>query len=292
MIDYETLVSSNGQRVIAFGRFAGLVGSYNGIMAYGKRNELFDLKPAHECFDLAEMKSQFEKVKLPPIKIVVTGGGRVAKGAMETLDGMEIKKVSPSEFLAQNTFEEAVYTQLEPEDYHKHKEGNNFEIQDFFDHPANFLSSFDQFWKSADLLIAAAYWHPESPVLFTRADMQRDDFQIKVIADITCDIEGSIPSTKRASTIDDPLYDYNPESENVEPALSSKKNFTVMAVDNLPNELPRDASESFGRQMIDNVLPNLLIEDQEEMIEKAMITIDGRLTKRYSYLQDFVDGKE
>lgn len=291
LIDYETLTDKKGNRVIAFGRFAGLVGAYNGVIAYGKKHSLFELKPAHKCLDMAEMRKEFSKVKLPPIKIIVTGSGRVTKGAMETLDGMGIEKVTKKQF-TDKSFDHPVYVQLGSRDYHSHKETGSFSKKEFYKDPSNFNSSFGDYLKHTDLLIAAAYWSPASPVLFTKDDARREDFKTKVIADITCDIEGSIPSTKKPSTIDNPLYDYNPFTENIEPAFSSSKNITVMAVDNLPNELPRDASESFGRELIDQVLPNMLDQDKDRMIEKATITIDGKLAKRYQYLQDFVDGRE
>ncbi len=291
MIDYETLVDTTGQRVIAFGRYAGIVGAYNGLLAYGKRFGLYTLKPAHSCFDLDAMNAELAHVKLPPIKLVLTGGGRVAKGAVETLEHANIRRVSPQEFLAQ-TFDEAVYTQLDSPQYNRRKDGEPFEYAHFFANPQAYEGTFAPYWKAADLMIAGAYWDPKAPVLFTKDDVNDPAFKIKVIADITCDIEGSIPTTKRASTIEDPLYDYNPYTENAEPALSSSKNITVMAVDNLPNELPRNASDSFGRQLIDNVLPHLLFEDTNSMIQNATITLDGKLTQKYRYLQDFADGKE
>ncbi|MDW7691925.1 NAD(P)-dependent oxidoreductase [Flammeovirgaceae bacterium SG7u.111] len=288
MIDYETLTDDKGIRVIAFGRFAGLVGAYNGIIGWGKRYGLFDLKPAYQCFDMAEMKSEFAKVKLPPIKIALTGGGRVAKGAMETLEGMKIKQVSPSDFLKKE-FKDAVFTQLNPGDYNEHKGGKKFEIANFFSNPQDYKSTFAPFTKVTDMLIAGAYWDPKAPVLFTKEDCKQEDFRIKLIADITCDIDGSIPSTKKASTIDTPFYDYMPEEDLITPAFSSRKNITVMAVDNLPNELPRDASQSFGEQLIENVLDNLLVKD-DGMIERATIAEHGKLTDKYSYLKDYVAG--
>lgn len=291
MIDYETLVRKGGQRVIAFGRYAGLVGAYNGLLTYGKRFNLYDLKPAHECFDMQEMFEELSKVKLPAIKIVLTGGGRVSKGAIETLEKANIRKVDHTEFLT-NDYDEAVYTQIDSSVYNKKKDGSDYIQSEFFANPELYEGAFLPFSKVSDILIAGAYWDPNAPVLFTREDIKDESFKIKVIADITCDIEGSIPTTKRASTIEDPIYDYNINLENTEPALSSPKNITVMAVDNLPNELPRDASESFGRQLIDNVLPNLLFEDSEDMIKNATITLDGKLTSRYNYLQDFVEGND
>ncbi len=288
LVDYETLTDQEGNRIVAFGRWAGIVGAYNGLWTYGKRYQLFDLRRAHDCFDLKDLKTEFKKINLPPIKIVITGGGRVAKGAMEVLDEAGIARVAPKAFLLQ-TFDQPVYTQLEAGDYHEHKNGNSFELKHFFQHPTEYRGTFHHFTNQADLLIACAYWDPRSPVLFTRDDMQKEDFKIKVIADITCDIEGSIPSTKRPSTIDDPIYDYNPWSDQVEAPLSGDSNTTVMAIDNLPNELPRDASSSFGDQLLENVLPHFQ-KDQDDIIKNATIAEGGQLTEKYQYLTDFVNG--
>ncbi|ANQ49269.1 alanine dehydrogenase [Flammeovirga sp. MY04] len=291
IMDYEVLTREDGSRVIAFGRFAGLVGAYNGLLAYGKRMGTFDLKPAHLCHDLNEMWIECKKVKLPNnYKIALTGSGRVSNGAVETLLAAGIKKVSKQDFIDKE-FNQPVFVQLRSKDYHDQKDGKPFVLKEFFDQPQDYVSTFGELNNIADMLVAGAFWHPAAPVLFTKEDMQKEDFNIKVIADITCDIEGSIPSTKQPSTIADPLYDYNPKSGEVEDALSSKENITVMAVDNLPNELPRDASEAFGRQMIDNVLEDLFIEDKG-VIERARITQNKALTPKFSYLQDYVDGKE
>jgi len=291
MIDYENLTDSNGTRVVAFGRYAGIVGAYNGILTYGKRYRLFDLKPAHQCFDMAEMQREYVKVKLPTMKIVVTGGGRVTKGAMEVLNGMGIRKVSPAQLLNER-FDEVVYTQLNSRDYNKPKSGGEFVRQEFYNTPDKYDGDFLKYARVADLMIAGAFWDPNAPVLFRREDVLKEDFRIKVIADVTCDIEGSIPSTLRPSTVDDPIYDYNPSQGTIEPPMKDEANITVMAVDNLPCELPRNASEDFGRELIDNVLPHLLGEDTEEVIKRATITEKGHLTEHFEYLQDYVDGKE
>lgn len=290
LIDYETLTNEAGKRIIAFGRWAGIVGAYNGILTFGRRYNLFDLKPANECFDLEELKTEYKKVELPAIKIAVTGGGRVAKGAMEVLHGMGIRKVSPGEFL-QKEYDGPVFTQLNTRDYHRHKAGNSFSRQEFYSTPENYESDFLKFAQAADLLVAAAFWDPKAPVLFTREDILRNDFKTKVIADITCDIEGSIPSTKKPSTIEDPIYDYNPSDDEVEAPFSDEGNITVMAVDNLPCELPRDASESFGNELLHNVLPELLGDDSKKVIERATITFKGELTPKYEYLTDYAAGK-
>ena len=289
LIDYETLTAKNGKRIIAFGRWAGIVGAYNGIWTYGKRYNLFDLRRAHECFDIEDLKSEFSKVKLPPVKIILTGGGRVTKGAMEVLVGMGIRKVTPRQFLEQH-FEFPVFCQLNVRNYNKNIDGSDFSRNQFYKAPQRFESDFLEYTQHADILIASAFWDPQAPVLFERKDMVRNDFKINVIADITCDIEGSIPSTKQPSTIAEPVYDYNPCDDQVENPFSDEGNITVMAVDNLPCELARDASESFGNELVSSVLPALLGDDEDEVIKRATITQDGKLTSHFSYLQDYVDG--
>lgn len=289
LIDYEVLKDKLGNRLVAFGRFAGLVGAYNGLWTYGKRFGLFSMKRAYECFDVNDLKLELRKINLPPVKIILTGGGRVGHGAMETLDSAGIRKVSVDDFL-HRTFSEPVYVQLSSADYHIRKEGGHFNRDEFHKNPERYNSTFLRFTHVADMLIAGAYWNPAAPVLFTRQDMLSAEFKIKVIADITCDIEGSIPSTKRASSIDDPIYDYDPATDMVQPPLSNEKFVTVMAIDNLPCELPRNASEEFGRDLLDKILPALLVEDSEGIIERATITRAGKLTPHFAYLQDYVDG--
>ena len=290
LIDYECLVGSNGQRIIAFGRYAGIVGAYNAMWTYGRRTSLFELKRAKDCFDLKVLKQEFAKVQLPSAKIILTGGGRVAKGAMEVLDGMSIRKISPDQFLNQS-FSYPVYCQLDSEDYHSRKDGGSFDLDDFYIHPENYKGDFLKYAQRADTLIAAAYWHPKAPVLFTKEEMRSDDFSIKVIADITCDIEGSIPSTKRPSTIDDPVYDYCVEKGTIERAFSNPNHINVMAIDNLPCELPRDSSRDFGQMFIEGVLPSLVDGDKENIITNATICENGKLTKKFAYLQNYLDGK-
>lgn len=286
MIDYEVLKDKLGNRLVAFGRFAGIVGAYNGLWTYGKRYNKFELRRAFDCFDVNDLKIELRKVTLPPVKIVLTGAGRVGKGAMETLDTVGIRKVSPHDFLHQK-FDEPVYVQLSSADYHNRIEGGHFNREEFHLHPEKYTGDFVKFAKEADILLAGAYWNPKAPVLFTVKDMLSPDFKIKIIADITCDIGGSIPSTKIASTIPDPIYDYDPTTDSVQPPLSNDKFVTVMGVDNLPCELPRSASEEFGRDLLDRILPALFIKDSDKVIERATLTKDGAVTNGFSYLKDY-----
>ncbi|NQU54627.1 MAG: alanine dehydrogenase [Bacteroidetes bacterium] len=290
LVDYEVLTNKEGFRIIGFGRFAGLVGAYNGFRVFGLRENLFELKPAHLCEDLLEMYSELDKIKIPPIKISVTGDGRVAGGVLEILEHLKIKRVSPESFLTEKETN-PVYTQLLPANYVQRKDGNTFDLIHFFNHPEMYENAFQPFAKATDMLIASAYWHPKAPVLFTADEMKQANFNISVISDITCDIEGSIPSTKKASTIDDPFYDYNPETGELETAFSNLNNISVQAVDNLPCELPKDASLDFGRNLIEKVFPSLFGNDVDEVVKRGSITKDGKLTKRFSYLQGFADGE-
>ena len=290
LIDYEALINEQGRRVVAFGRWAGIVGAYNAIWTYGERYNLFAIKRVRDCFDFEDLKTEFSKVKLPSIKIVLTGGGRVSKGAMEVLLAMNIKMVSPAAFI-ERVFDVPVFCQLNSRDYCKHKFGESFVRSSFYASPEHYEGDFLKYAKVADILIAGAYWDSKAPVLFEREDILKNNFKIRIIADITCDIKGSIPSTLCSSTIDEPIYDYNPSEDVVELPLTDEGNITVMAVDNLPCELARDASESFGKELISKVLPYLLGKDKFGIIARATVAEKGRLSDKYNYLKNYVQGK-
>lgn len=288
LIDYELLTNEQGERIVAFGRWAGIVGAYNGLLTYGRKHQLFELKPAYQCIDMEDMQEEFFKVKkLPPIKMAVTGSGRVAQGAIEVLDKMGIRRVSVYDYLYLD-FNEPVYTQLRSSDYNRRRDGRVWDTPDFHRNPREYESTFGAFLPVTDLLLACAYWHPAAPKLFSEADTRCPDFRINTIADITCDVNGSVPTTKRSTSIQDPAFDYNPQTGEMEPPYSSPTNITVMAVDNLPCELPRNASRDFSRQLLDNVFPYLVSDKPEPIIERATIAAGGKLTERYAYLADYV----
>ncbi len=288
LVDYEYLTGIDNVRLVAFGRWAGIVGAYNGLLGYGLRNKLFNLKPAHECHDISEMMAELEKVKLPPIKILITGGGRVANGALETIKPLRIKSVEPSAFLEQ-VFEEPVICQIEPWDYAKRKDGEDFDLQHFFYYPEEYDSVFYSYSRVTDLFIPCHYWDPRSPAFLTQEDYRKPDFNISLIADVSCDIKNPIASTIRASTIDKPFYGYDPAT-GLEGDPFDIKNITVMAVDNLPGELPRDASVEFAEKLVESVFP-AFINDRDGIIERATIVREGGLTRNFSYLEDFLAGK-
>ena len=290
LIDYEYLTTDTGERVVAFGRYAGIVGAYNGLRARGIKTNRFRLKPAYQCHDLEEMWAGLRLIKLAPgLKILVTGTGRVANGAMETFNECNLVQTDPGEF-PDREFDVPVVCQIGPEHYVRHRDGKKFSFSYFIKHPEEYESTFLPFTKAADILVAGHYWDPRSPVFFTKDDMKRPDFRISVIADISCDVNGPIPSTIRATTISDPFFGYNPQSEKEEQPFSRASNITVMAVDNLPGELPRDASHDFGIQLMDSVLKDLITRDETSMLDRATILKDGLLTDSFSYLEDYLGG--
>lgn len=285
--DYEQLKDTSGKRVIAFGRWAGIVGAHNGILTWGKRTGLFTLKPMNQCKDLKEAASYYKNIKLETTKIVLTGTGRVANGSAEILDMMGIKKVSSADFI-HKTFSEAVYCQLETDEMFRRASDGGFG-KEFYKDPSTYVSAFEPFTKVADVMINGIYWDNNCPAFFSKEDMKKSDFSIKVIADVTCDIapEASIPSTLKASTISDPIFGYDVQKE-IETAPFQKGVVDMMSVDNLPNELPRDASEDFGNQFQDHVL-EALINDKENMIYNASIsTSEGKLNKPFEYLSAYI----
>ncbi|MFA8433106.1 MAG: NAD(P)-dependent oxidoreductase [Marinifilaceae bacterium] len=291
LIDYEYLSDVNHNRVVAFGHWAGVVGAYKALRARGMRTDFFDLPPASSCEDMQEMYDCLRQVQLRPIKILVTGGGRVAMGAMQTIRVLNIREVTPQEFLTQE-FEEPVVCRLDPEHYVERKDGAPFDLQHFFEHPQLYQSTFKPYTKVTDLYIACHYWDPRSPKFMTPEDYREDDFRISVIADVSCDLYGPIPSTLRASTIADSFYGYDRFSGEEAIPFVDKRNVTVMAVDNLPGELPRDASLDFGQALFDRVFDSLFGEDREGIIERATILKNGELTRPFAYLKDYLQGKE
>lgn len=286
LYDYECLVWENGERILGFGHFAGVVGAHNGFYAYGKRTGLFDLKRAHECRDYHELIEQYRSIKLPPIKIAVTGTGRVAKGVYELLEKLNLRMTSVQNFLTKE-FDEPVYAVLNTSQLYERKDGKPFNRENFHVHPEEYESAFLPFVAVTDLFINAIYWNPLAPVFFTKEDMKKQNFRIKVIADVTCDINGSVPSTIRESSIADPVYGFDPQTGKED--LPYQPNVVdVMAVSNLPNELPRESSEEFGDKLIEYVVEELL-QPNSEIMNRACITRGGTLSPRFSYLTDYVN---
>jgi len=290
LYDHETIVDEHGQRLVAFGYYAGVVGAYNTIRTFGKKSGLFDLPRAIDLKDKAALYQKLKEIKplLPPVKIVLTGKGRVGNGAKEVLDAMGIRKVVPEDFL-QKEFNEPVYTQIDVDWYNKRKDGGEFNFQEFFTQPELYEGDFEKFTKVADIYIAGHFYGQGAPYILTKEHVQASDNRIKVVGDISCDINGPVATTIKASTIADPIYGYDPQTGK-EIEYKNDNAIACMTVDNLPNEIARDASEGFGHNFEQYIIPAFFNGDKDGILARAKMTENGQLTDRFKYLQDYVDG--
>lgn len=291
LFDHETIVKLDGARLIGFGRYAGLVGAYNGFRALGIREGLFQLRKAETLDDLQAIKAELDNINLPNLKILLSGTGKVAYGAKEILDHLGIKEVNDALYLT-STFTEPVYCMVDVMEYAKRKDGKVGEKYAFYKDPSGYESNFMPYAKVTDYFIAGHFYGNNAPYLFTREDAKSPDFKINLVADISCDINGPVASTIRPSTIAEPFYGYEPQSES-EVDFNAEGAITVMAVDNLPCELPKDASEGFGDSFLEHVIPAFFNGDKDGILERAQITNKkGELTSRFDYLQEFLEGRE
>jgi saccharopine dehydrogenase (NAD+, L-lysine-forming) len=289
LIDYETLKFENGVRILGFGRYAGIVGAYNGILTWGKKYGQFDLKPAHKCRDFAEMKRELDGISLPDLKLVVTGNGRVSHGAIEVLDHLNFKSLSPQEYLSYKG-DGQVYCKLSDGDLFERKDGVlEWEDNHFYTNHEMYNMKFHPYISETDILVNGIYWEEDLPRFFEVEDTSREDFRMKVIADVTCDVKGSIPITLRATPIHDPVIGW--DSKNLkETDPFGKDSIDVMAVTNLPAELPADASEGFGSDLAEHVLPDFL-NGSSDILDRARITNKkGQIEDSYSYLSEYGKG--
>jgi hypothetical protein len=286
MIDYECLTYSDEQRILGFGFFAGIVGAHNGLLTYGRKTGAYWLPAAHEVRSYKELLNAYDRLKLPAIKIVVTGSGKVASGVIDVLTQLDIEAVEPSDFLT-HQYEYPVFTHLRGSSLYARKDNDLFYRDDFHAHPEAYKCLFSNYVNQADILMTGIYWESRIARLFEKEDIKRLDWRLSVISDITCDINGSVPINVGASTIADPVYGIDRATQQpVAPFQKTKDTIDVMAVDNLPNELPLDASQYFGLHLEKYILPELL-KPESDILTRATICQQGRLTKRYLYLADY-----
>jgi alanine dehydrogenase len=286
LIDYEVLRYETGARVLGFGRYAGVVGTYNGLLVYGKKYGIFTLKPAHESKNYADILTQLLRVDLPNMRIVITGGGRVSQGALDLLRAIQIREVTPNQYL-HIEYNEPVFVQLNSPDLYVHPTLKQWDTKHFYQHHGEYISQFKGYAACTDLLVNGIYWTEDLPRLFETEDTQDPEkFKPTVIADISCDVEGSVPITYKATSIKDPVIGWSRRTLSpCEPY--TEDSVDVMAVGNLPNELPKDASEEFGEMLLQLVMPEFM-SDKSRLIEEATITQSGNLTAHFQYLSDFV----
>lgn len=287
LVDYECLEHDDGTRIIGFGFFAGVVGAHNGIMAYGKRTGAFQLGRVGESRNFQQLVHTYFGLKIPPIKITVTGSGRVAHGLLEIMNLLGIHEVEPDDYLARE-FTYPVYVHLKGADLYASKKDGSYNRKDFHEHPGNYHCKYIQYFPQTDILMNGVYWDKNVPRLFEMEDIGKPDFRIQTIADVTDDKNGSVPCNMGDSTIDDPVYGVDKKTfGKTAPYLPGS--IDIMAVGNLPNELPRDASRYFGEQLIKYVLPEMLLKESK-LIDRATILNKGKVTADFSYMKDYVEG--
>jgi saccharopine dehydrogenase (NAD+, L-lysine-forming) len=284
LLDYECLEHDDGQRMIGFGFFAGIVGAHNGMMAYGNRTGAFSLERVYKQKDYRELIHTYFGLKLPNIKIAITGSGRVAHGILEVMNLMDVQEVEPDEYLSKE-FAYPVYVHLKGKDLYKHKEKRTYNRDDFHYHPEEYDCLFNEYISATDVLMNGIYWEKRIAPLFTWEELAKEDFRIQSIGDITDDEGGSVPCNLGDATIEDPIYGVDKLTrQKTEPYIDGS--IDIMAVGNLPNELPRDASRYFGEQLIKYVL-NDLFSGGSVVTERATILKNGKLTKEFAYLEDY-----
>ncbi len=290
--DYEYLVDDHNIRLCAFGWWAGVVGVYYTLRGYGLKTKEFELPKPDLTFTLEQLILNLKNIKLPKVKLLVTGAGRVSQGAQYVLEKIGAVKVSEKEYLKDTDITNLTYSVADADLLVKRKDGEDFTWDDFIKNPQEYESDFMRWAKYTDVLICAHFWAPDAPVYLSAEDLRSADNKIRMIGDVTCDIMGSIKSTIRPATHAEPYYDYNPITEKEEPLFANKDNITVEAVDTCPNALPMDASEFFGNMLIPHVFTPLLEGHGEDskVIERATIVKDGKLTERFSYLKDYSEG--
>jgi saccharopine dehydrogenase (NAD+, L-lysine-forming) len=287
LIDYEVIRDTRGKRLIGFGRYAGIVGAFEGLRAYGLKAGRYSLPSPASCRDRVHMESYFHRISLPDtMKIVLTGNGRVGHGAMDIMKTLNLKEVAPEEFM-RGDFNQPVFTHLDSQHYFVHKERGDFQKQEFYKEPGAYKSILHQFVGQADLLLACHLWAAGNPVLLDRDCFKSLSWRCRTIADISCDINGPIASTIRSSTISEPFYGYHRELHQESDPMHPES-IMVMAIDNLPCELPRDASEDFGDELIRHVMPHFFNGDKDRILYNATeTTAEGKLTPQFAHLSEY-----
>ena len=286
LIDYENIRDDLSRRYLGFGRFAGIVGCYNSLNLYLETIGQRPMPRAYELNSYEKLKDNIGKRDFGNARIIITGDGRVARGSLEFLEFTNIQKVSPDDYL-QNNNSSAVFCNLPTAAYVSHKDGNDFDLQHFINSPETYVSVLDKYMPSTSMLISAHYWDPKSPRLLEKNDIEKYH-NLKVIGDITCDVNGSIPTTSRPSTIIDPYYYV--DRTTLQEVNQHYQALAVMAVDNLPSELPKDSSKEFGDGIVNEVLPYILEKD-DGRIKRATIIENGDFLPSYKYLANYINTK-
>ena len=288
IIDYEVLTDEKGVRLIAFGKFAGMVGAHNGLLGFGLRTGTFTIPRLYELTDYSVAKEIYKSLSFPPMRVIITGGGRVSTGAVEVIQDAGFERVSVEDYLSK-TYNYPVFVRLHPIDYAESNNGKPFDKKEYYSDPSVYHSTFARFYDKTDLFINGIFYDACAPRFFELNEMASKSFKIQVIADVSCDLMpySSIPSTIKPTTIQEPFFGFDKTTHQIVPPFEENA-VTMMTIDNLPNELPRDASTFFGEQFITLILPEILKEEYSEVLLRGTIAMDGVLRPSFEYLTDYV----
>jgi len=290
MIDYECLTHKSGDRILGFGYWAGVVGAHNGLLTYGKKYERFELPAAHSVENYDALKKHYAAVNWPAMKIALTGGGRVASGVLEIMKACGFQEVDRDSYM-RDSFDKPVFVHLDIEHLYARMDDSSFERDDFFKNPQDYTCLFKPFTRVTDTMMNGIYWDTKIPPHFKKEDIQDERYKMNVISDITCDADGSIPINLGASTIPDPVYGIDKKTFERAAAFQNTDDIIdLMTVDNLPSELPTDASEHFGEMLGEYIIPEILLQDRSEILEDATICENGELKEQFAYLKDYAFG--
>lgn len=287
--DYEYLVDEHNRRLCAFGWWAGFVGTYYTLRGFGIRHGLFELPKPDRQFSMERLLDALRSVELPSVKLLVTGNGRVSHGVQELLEQIGAERLPEEDFLSEKPVGRLSFCTADADKLVARKDGGAFSWEDFTENPSRYRSDFMRWGRHADILVSAHFWNPKAPVYLSREDLANPELKIRFIGDISCDIQGSLQSTLRSSTHEDPYYDYDPDTASEAPAFSSNRHITVMAVDTCPNALAADTSAYFGEKLTEHVFIPLLERQRSDVIRRSTILEHGRLTPRFYYLKSFAE---
>lgn len=324
LIDYERVMDEQGKRLIFFGRYAGLAGMINSLWSLGLRlkdagykTPFAQIKQAHHYNSLAEVREAISAVgqeiaekgmpeELRPFTVAFTGYGNVSQGAQEILGLLPVKEISPEKLLylkrrsklPDNLIYKIIFKEehlVEPID-----KNTEFDLHEYYASPEKFKSSFEKYIPHIDMLINCIYWDSRYPRLVTKDYLEKAFTEgtpkLKVIGDISCDVNGSVECTEKGTEIEDPVFVYHPDTRSH--TMGHKGDgILVMAVDILPSELPRDSSAGFADVLINYVKAiadcdfneDFLTLDLPNAIRSALILHRGELTPHFKYLEEHLN---
>jgi len=324
LIDYERILKSSGKRLIFFGRHAGLAGMIDSLNCYGKRlaseglkdNIFTEIKQSYQYESLSHAKDAMKKVAremsekgIPegagPLVVGFAGYGNVSLGAQEIIDLLPTESIAPerlADFVSTGKYdkkkiykvvfkEQDIAKQLDPK--------KAFELQEYFNHPDRYEADFERYLSNLTILMNCIYWDTPYPRFVTKKAIanlyQNNEVKLKVIGDITCDINGSIEFTSKATSPDNPSYVYEPETDMTIDGVEGRGP-VVMAVDNLPCELSKEASETFSKALkpficataeADYSAPFADLKIPEEL-KRGMVLYKGEFTPDYYYMKEYL----